>query len=265
VVSVLPDTLTADEIRREALETPRRAYLPLPDLRVIERPGWMQIITPSFTAGGFNDVSHAVLTADTADAVIAETIATYRGAGLQFRWTVGPDSAPPDLGDRLARAGLVPAAAVAMARSTAPLESPAPAHDDPAIRIAVVDASNVDAFTATSADGWGFPDRAPFATANAAALSDPERHRLYLATVDGEPAATAACVMFPRSVYLIGGVTRERFRRRGLYHALVAARLADARARGIPLATSHARADTSAPILARLGFEPIAQLTNYRG
>jgi GNAT superfamily N-acetyltransferase len=258
---VLPETLTADEIRREALETPRRAYLPLPDLRVIERPGWMQIITPSFTAGGFNEVSHAVLAADAADAAIAETIATYRDAGLQFRWSVGPDSAPPDLGDRLLRAGLVPTPVVAMARSTAPLE---PLDvDDPAIRIAGVDASNIDAFTATSADGWGFSDRAPFAAANAAALADPERHHLYLATVDGEPAATAACVMFPRSVYLLGGVTRERFRRRGLYRALVAARLADARARGIPLATSNARAETSAPILARLGFEPIAQLTNY--
>ena len=43
-------------------------------------------------------------------------------------------------------------------------------------------------------------------------------------------------------------------RGRGLYRALVARRLREAARDGIALATSHAQADSSAPILARMGF-----------
>jgi N-acetylglutamate synthase-like GNAT family acetyltransferase len=86
-----------------------------------------------------------------------------------------------------------------------------------------------------------------------------------MAWIDGEPAATAASVLFARSVYLLGGVTVERFRGRGAYHALVATRLAHARAHGIALATTIARADTSAPILEQLGFERICRFDNYIG
>jgi len=53
------------------------------------------------------------------------------------------------------------------------------------------------------------------------------------------------------------------FRKRGLYRAMVAARLAHARAHGIPLATSHAREATSAPILAALGFDTVCRIGVY--
>ncbi|MBA3819707.1 MAG: hypothetical protein H0X17_12495 [Deltaproteobacteria bacterium] len=43
------------------------------------------------------------------------------------------------------------------------------------------------------------------------------------------------------------------------------ARLAHARARGLALATSHARELTSAPILAGLGFQTLCRLGTYGG
>ena len=43
------------------------------------------------------------------------------------------------------------------------------------------------------------------------------------------------------------------------------ARLRHARARGIPLATSHARESTSAPILERMGFETVCRYPRYFG
>lgn len=236
---------------------PRRAYIALPDLEVIERPGWSQIITPSFKSGGFNEVSHAVLDPAEADAVIDATIEQYRG--IKFRWTVGPDSAPADLGDRLARRGLVRSVSLAMARAT-DFDEPPP----PDVTIERVDASNVDDFTRAMAEGWS-SDPQPLADANALILRSYPSYRMVLARVAGEPAATAAQVLFERSAYLLGAVVLPRFRRRGLYRALVASRLTDARAAGLTLATSHARAATSAPLLAKLGFLTVCSLDVYSG
>lgn len=248
------------DILVEVVDVPRRAYLPLPDLRVIERPGWMQIITPSFREGGFNGVSKAVLADDEADAVIAATIAEYRALGIKFRWTVGPDSAPADLGARLERAGLTPSEGCGMWRTIDEGRDVASAAAD--TEIIEVDATTVDEYTRTMAEGWS-SDPLPLARSNALALTDPDRNRLFLARYRGRPAATASYVAFPRSAYLLGAVVLPAFRRNGLYRALVQARLDHARARGIGLATTHARGSTSAPLLERLGFVTICKLTNY--
>ena len=52
-------------------------------------------------------------------------------------------------------------------------------------------------------------------------------------------------------------------RGKGAYQALVDARLRYAAAQGIPLATSQAKADTSAPILERLGFRQEGLFRSY--
>ena len=254
--------MSRDEIVHEILERPREAWVPMPDLQRIERPGWRQLVTPSVKGGGLNEVSLAQLRDDEADAVIDATIAHYRALGCKFVWRIGPDSTPDDLGARLARRGLVHGVAQGMARST----EMAP----PALRVDEVDAKSVDLYTQTMAAGWSV-DPAPLAVANRIAIDPtalPGRRatmHLFLAWCDDEPAATAASVVFERSVYLLGGVTRDAFRGRGVYRALVAARLAHARARGVELAISLARAQTSAPILERLGFATLVHFDNYSG
>ena len=244
-----------DEILAEVVERPRHAYVLLPGMRVIERPGWFQLITPSFTQGGFNDV-HAELADADADRVIAETIDEYRRLGLQFRWILGPASKPADLADRLARAGLRRTDSFGMARSTEITPSSS-------IAVARVDATTLDAFTQTMSDGWR-RDAAPFRLAHRAMLASDNQH-MFLATCDGECAGAATYVSFPRSAYLLGAVVREAFRGRGVYRALVEARLVDAAARGIMLATTHAMAKTSAPILAGFGFRTVCELVSFRG
>jgi hypothetical protein len=244
----------ADEILVEVVERPRDAYLPLPDLEVIERPGWRQLVAPSFKQGGFNEVSLSHLGAD-ADDVIDETIARYRALGCKCVWRVGPGSAPADLADRLAARGIGRDVAIGLARSTD--------IQPPMLRVAQIDATNVELYTRTMAAGWNL-DPAPLAIANTLAVRSP-RHALFLATIDDEPVAAAGSVLFERSVYLLGGVTVAHARRRGAYRALVAARLQHARVRGIELATCHAREATSAPILESLGFERICRWDIFRG
>jgi GNAT superfamily N-acetyltransferase len=247
------------EILDEVMVVSRRAFPPLPELRLIERPGWMQIITPSIKTGALNEVLFSALDERDADAVIDATVAEYRAHGLRFRWSVGPGSAPPDLGERLARRGLTASWGRGMARPTS-----APPHtDDPAIEITCVDATSLDAFSDVTARGWDV-DAAQTAALNAQILAAPERRQhMFLAYHHGEPAATASYVAFPRSAYLIGGVVLPPHRGHGLYRALVVARMAHARARGIELATSHARESSSAPILERLGFATICRYPRY--
>ncbi|MBA3502025.1 MAG: GNAT family N-acetyltransferase [Myxococcota bacterium] len=250
--------MTRDEILAEIIECPREAFVLLPDMQVVVRPGWRQLLTPSIKRGGLNEVSFAQVAEVDAERVIDETIAQYRAHGCKFVWRLGPDSSP-HLGARLAARGLPYTRSDGMARSTQ-----MDVAIDPRITIERVDADSVDIYTRTMAAGWDM-DPGPIAVANelVARLPQPARHNLFLARWDGEPAATAGAAIFARSIYLIGGVTLEAFRGRGLYRALVSARLAFARERGVSLATSHARADTSAPILERLGFETLCHYDNY--
>jgi GNAT superfamily N-acetyltransferase len=264
--------MTDQAIFDEVIVAPRRAFPPLPELRVIERPGWLQIVTPSIKTGGLNEVAYSALAEPDADRVIDAAIAEYRDLGLKFRWNVGPGSAPPDLGARLERRGLVVSWGRGMARSTIELpgdRATAIAIEsiesiEPPIAAPIAEAA-IDAFSRVMAEGWGL-ELAPVAAVNRyLADSAAARQRMFLARWDGEPAAVASYVAFPRSAYLLGGVVLPRFRGRGLYRALVQARLADARARGLALATSHAREATAAPILERLGFATICRFPMYFG
>lgn len=241
----------------EVLDASRRAFVPMPDTRVIERAGWMQLVTPSLPQGGLNEVSLAVLAPHELDAVVDETIAEYRTLGIRFRWTIGPDSAPAELAARVEARGLEPSIGWAVA---CPIEDVDPAVP-PAVTVEPVDETNVEAFTTVMARGWEM-DAAPLLAFHRRVLATArERLPMQLARIDGEPAAAAATALQPRTAYLMGAVVVPEHRGRGLYRALVASRLQHAARQGCTLATSHARAETSHPILRRLGFRDVCRLT----
>ena len=243
----------------EVIVTSRRAFPRLPDLQVIERPGWLQIITPSIKAGGLNEVIYSLLDEQTADATIDEAIAMYRDLGLKFRWNGGPGSGPADLGQRLERRGLTPSNGRGMARSTENDGSQSAANTD----VREVSAATLDDYSRVMAAGWS-ADPAALGPVHKHILAE-GRHRLFVAYCDGAPAAAASYAPFERSAFLMGGVVLPEYRGRGLYRALVQARTAHARARGIPLVTSHAREQTSAPILEKMGFETVCRFPMFLG
>jgi GNAT superfamily N-acetyltransferase len=243
------------DLLEEVIVTPRRAFPRLPDLRVIERPGWLQIITPSITTGGLNEVIYSRLDDAEADAAIDTAIAMYRDLGVKFRWNVAPGSSPADLGERLERRGLVASWGRGVARSTEGAGSVA--------NVVEVDASTLDDYTHVQAAGWSFD--ADVLRRQQQHIFAEGRYRFFVAYCDGVPAAAASYVPFARSAFMMAGVVLPASRGRGLYRALVQARLAHARARGIELATSHAREETSAPILEKLGFETVCRFAMYYG
>lgn len=251
---------TDDEVLHEALVRPQEARVSVPgvEVRELRRPGWSQIVTPLFRQGGLNGVDLAQLDADEADAVIDATIAEYDALGIRFRWTVTPACRPRDLGERLLRRGLQGERVLAMAAAIDALTVDAP----PEVTVARVDADSVERFAEVTAAGWG-TDPAPIAAYHRGALGD-ERHHAFLASIGGEAVGAANYIAFERSAYLMGAVVLPAWRGRGAYRALVAARLQHARARGAALVTTQARASTSAPIFARLGFREVAELWSYQ-
>jgi len=258
----LPDYSDA-ELLAEVLERPRQAFVPFDDLREVVRPGWRQCITPSFFRGGFNSVDLAVTTEAEADAIIDATIAEYDALGIRFRWNVGPDSRPLDLAARLERRGLQSRRALLLAAAVADLDL----EPSPGVTVEIVDDHNLTAFAGVVAGGWDVAQEPLIAYEHAVqryhATPRATLHRSFLATLDGEPAGAANGICFPRSLYLMGAVVLPQHRGRGVYRSLIAARLALARTRGVRLATCQALADTSAPILTRMGFVTIAEELSF--
>lgn len=242
--------MTIETLAAEVLEAAWRLPPVVADTRVIVRAGWRQMITPSLPQGGCNEVSHCVVDEASIERALDETIAEYRG--IRFRFIVGPGTKPEDLAERLARRGFSRVDVHGMARDLSPIEG-VPAG----VRVeAAIDESGADLFTDVTARGWEM-DPAPLRPMHRAMLT--RSYRLFVARIAGEPVGVGAYALAGTTAYQMGAVVLPAFRRRGVYRALVAARLADAACRGATLATSQARAETSAPLLAKLGFDVVCR------
>lgn len=194
--------------------------------------------------------------------VIDEAIATYRDLGVRSRWLVAPHTRPVDLGERLARRGFeaVPLRAMGIT-TTAPVQATARG-----ISVEAIDASSVDAFVRTMARGWGMAvdqlDEEVHVHESVLARVPRVVHFLG-AKVDGQWAGTAALMLRDGYGFLMGGQVLESARCRGVYRALVAARLACLHARGFEYAVTNAHEATSAPILEHLRFETLFHATSW--
>ncbi|MBL8919808.1 MAG: GNAT family N-acetyltransferase [Myxococcaceae bacterium] len=203
-----------------------------------------------------NGVSRCRLAVEALTARIDETLETYRRLQVPFRWTITPGSTP-GLADRLRERGLEERSVVGLHG-----EVSAQGTTRPQVSAHAIGAAELPEFTRVMAEGWS-TEPAPLAAYNERLLAHADRQRLFLALVDDEPAGTAGLAILQRSVYLIGAVVLPRFRGRGVYRALVEARLQVARELGRALVTCQAHPDTSAPILKALGFSTIGTFPTF--
>jgi GNAT superfamily N-acetyltransferase len=255
----MPLPFTQDELLREVLIAPREAILPQPDTRILSEDGLWRVITPSLPQGGLNEVCGTRLSEAEADRVIDQTVADYARHGIRFRWTLTPWDSPGDLAERLARRGLTREEACAMYRvlPDGPLATPA--------GVARVDAANLGDYSRVFAEGFGV-DPGPLEPMHRRTLLGEGRGRYlgFLASHQGVPGGGAAVLLLPRSAYLVGSAVSPALRGKGLYKALVQARERAAQEAGLRLVTSLARADSSAPILERLGYATAARVAIFR-
>ncbi|MGE0403853.1 MAG: hypothetical protein AB7T06_44510 [Kofleriaceae bacterium] len=240
----------------ETLLAPVGATLRFPDTRIVEREGWYQIITPSSGSAIANEVLVTRVADAEADAVLDRTCAEYAAEGVPFKWFVGPQTRPADLGARLEARGFCGVPVRGMAIEPRAWTAPSPRE----VTVELVTPATLDEYNACFVEGWGIPMPAGWRTTHASAIDD-GRFERFIARIDGVAAGTCGSVRKERCVYLVGGNVIAAHRRRGVYRAMLAARLARAT---VPLAVTHAREETSAPILERLGFESMFSATIYR-
>ncbi|HZT46745.1 MAG TPA: GNAT family N-acetyltransferase [Hyphomicrobiaceae bacterium] len=156
--------------------------------------------------------------------------AWYRAEGVAPRFETVPGYYDPALGRELARLGFFQSgfhtALVCAPRAEAP-----PAADGITIE-RVSDAAGLDTFLGTHAAGWGIPDAAGFKANVQGWLHEPG-WSLYLARLDGRPAATAILYVANKVGYCADAATDPAFRGHGLHRALLVRRIADAGAAGV--------------------------------
>ncbi|MFF4169474.1 GNAT family N-acetyltransferase [Streptomyces sp. NPDC001744] len=228
----------------------------------VERVG--DVVRQTGPAHAWNGVLWSGLDASAADAAVTAQIDHYRAAGLSFEWKLYAHDTPADLGGRLRAAGFTAGAAeTLMVAEAAALPREVPLPEGVELR-AVTEETGVRqvvevherAFGADSADlGRRLLDRL---------AADPGTVPAVVALADGEPVGAARLELFPGTDFagLWGGGIVEEWRGRGLYRALVSHRARVAAAHGHRYVQVDA-ADTSRPILRRLGFLPLTTTTPY--
>lgn len=234
-------------------------------VEVIVTPRYQITLQPDFPLPGPNNVSWIRCRPDEADDVIREARATIAPRHLPVMWTLDPGTEPPDFAEHLDAHDIHPDPhgaefAVMVLPVDAQLEAPAvpglEIHDALAdlATFRLADAAAAEAFMGSQRDdpeAIAMQDRR-----RRNFLAAGNRHWL-LATVDGDPAGAGGMTLFPPGGATInGGSVRPKFRGRGVYRALVVARLEIARRAGVAGLCVWG-GEMSGPILARLGFETV--------
>src|SRR5262245_58218386 len=229
-----------------------------PGIEVIETPRCRITLVQDYPIPGPNSVSWIRCRSDDADALIREARGMVAPRHLPIMWILDPGTRPADFSAHLAARDIFPEphspevkvmvlgadAAIAW-RPVAGLEIHDALGDDETFRAA--DAVNAEAFHDSERDPAAQERRRrdQLAAGN---------RRVLLATVDGERAASAGMTVCPPyGAILNGGAVREKFRGRGIYRDLVAARLRIARGADVP-GVAVWGGPMSAPILEKLGF-----------
>jgi GNAT superfamily N-acetyltransferase len=239
---------------------------PAPGIEVILTPRYQITLQPDFPIPGPNSISWVRCRPGEADEVIQEARASVAPRHLPVMWIVDPETEPSNFSNYLEARDIRPDPRAPEAEvMVLPIEANV---EPPVIAGLEIHDALADLATFRSADGIGaeaFQSSDLGDDPELVATQDRRRvnqlasgyRRVLLATVDGEPAGTAGLSLFPPAGAIItGGAVRPEFRGRGIYRAMVAARLEMARRAGVA-GLAVWGAEMSAPILARLGFEKV--------
>jgi GNAT superfamily N-acetyltransferase len=229
----------------------------------VEREGGIVRVVGADWAG----VTWSALDEDNADAMIAAQVRRFAERPDSWEWKYYSYDLPADLPRRLTAAGFVPdPVETLLFGQVDELAIDAPMPPGVAVR-PVRDAASTRALLTLLADAFGDP--APRPGAEQALLAEltcePSNIEALIATVGGVPVAGGRIEFYPGTEFagMWGGGTRLEWRGQGIFSALVAHGAALASARGASYLQADA-ADTSRPILLRLGFVELAKTTPYR-
>lgn len=213
----------------------------------------------------FDVVGHCDLTADQIDARIVEKQTYYRARGRSLVWWATPYTRPADLVERLTAHGFAHRSTIpGMVADLAALPDSLPVPAGTAIE-RVRDVPTLEKWVRTCITGFGESEAicAPAVTlfTQLALVDDTEWH-CFLASVNGEPAASAGILMTGgvAGIYWVGTVPSAR--NLGLGTAVTGAALRSAREQGYRVATLTS-SKLGYSVYRRLGFRDYAQFQTY--
>lgn len=256
--------MDATEARR-LFERQLRQGQGAPTSVVVERAGRV-VRELSAEPDGWAAVVWSGLDDESADQGIDDQLIHFARLGRPFEWKLYDGDQPADLGERLRARGFRPEEPEAlMIAAIADLDlSTQPVEADVVIG-PVTDRATILAARASAAEAFGHEAKDVGPELLARALREPEHLSVIVARAGDEVVATSRTEYHPGTGFasLWGGGVVPRWRGRGVYRAMVAARARAAVARGY----SHLRVDalpTSEPILTRLGFVRAGTTTPYQ-
>ena len=218
--------------------------------------------TPQTSHPVGNLVGVSTLTEDTADAVIAQVQDFFAKRNHVVGWWLNPSSTPGDLVIRLEAAGfskVVEQAGQVLTNMEREIKV------NPRVTVRQATQDDRPDLLRLYATAYPVPDEMAAVITDMLLLATGGRH--YLAFLDGVegPVSVASMFPFPNSTVAVmqGAATLSDYRGNGVYTALMAKRLADARAMGMEAAVLQADRTTSAPICANLGFEEVCSIDIY--
>ena len=234
-----------------------------PDTTVVDRPEIAYISCPR-DVGYLNTVTRTRAAPEQLPALLDEVGRAH--AAVRSRWLVCPGSRSPALERALADAGW----------------SPRWDHDGFTIDVDRFVPRPSPGLTARPVDGWDellawFDVSGRAFEEHRVPAEDEIRLELerctrpgarvsrYLVSEHGEPICAAGMNLYPelRFGFLWAGGTVPEARCRGAYSAVVAARVAHARDLGFDRVGLYARVDSSAPIVAKQGFQRCGRMTYW--
>ncbi len=240
-----------------------------------DTPGYLEPLSFAGVTGRVSRLSHplanmvgmSTLDDASADMSISKVHEFFVGQGKAYSWLVAPSSTPADLGRRLEAVGMVKFTEMAGMVLT---QMDRPMNPNPQVEVREAISERRRQAIPLMVEGYPLPEAVSKLFVEMMISLDSSgkvRSRDYLAYVPerAEPVAWSGLMHVPNSsiVLLSGAATLPEFRGRGIYTAMVARRLADARAAGAEAAIIQAVRDTSAPICLKSGFTEITALALY--
>lgn len=247
----------------------QRIEIEFPDMEKHVGPHVVRFARPQ---PGMSFVLYSRLEEATADEVIDEQLRFFAATQQPFEWKVYSHDRPADLVDRLVARGFVteePDAIMALDLESAPpaLLAPPESQLPPGATLyQVTDAAGIEHIIAVMEQVWG-GDFGWMRERLAGHLTLPGYLSAYVIAVDGQPATAGWSYFNPgHFASMWGGSTVPAHRGKGLYTALLAARVQEARDRGYRYLTIDA-GSMSQPIVARHGFQVLTHATacEWRG
>ncbi len=210
--------------------------------------GWLEYYVENGTATVKRVRPDGLTAAELVPRVLAEL---WRRGAAEAQWMVGPRYSPTDVDQVLLDLGARVDSIIDICAHSLEQDLPGSSLADGASACPVRTRDDVVTFERASALAWGYPlpseDDVDKTFANLT-------QGYFTGYWDETPAGAGGYGLVGDVARFWGTAVVPEFRRRGVYRALVHARMEEARKRGATLALVHAKERTSSPILQRLGF-----------